>query len=725
MRKQLYDIGVTTTGALLIALTLVASSDSIAVANWITVPNSSLEVVAGSALDISAVVPRIDSGIKLGGGVAFSSEDFNINARQPARAARFFCSTLTFGKNTGGLPPVKEIPRWADAISRAGYNAVRIHMADLFLMEGRRADFGFDPEQLDRFDHLLAELRSRGIRFIFDVMGSWNGAYGDVGDNRWIEGKHDTKVGSYFPGAERDHWAKLARVLWARQNPLTHASPLQDPATLGVILVNEGEVQVISRKGISEDFREPFYNWLLARYHSDADIEHAWGSKFSLKEVSSGANTAAASDFAAFSSELQKGQVQWMKGELEKLGYRGPVTSFDTIADYRENSSRNALSFVDLHQYADSPKNGMIEPGTEFWGGDLLDGKSRFFDKLSWSRIEGKPYTVTEYGMSYPNPNRYAVAPMTAAQAAFQNWNLVCQYGTPIALNRPGRGQWQQMLVPFNVGQDPTLRAGETIAAFLYGRGDVSPSKSRVTVQLPPGVSSAPSNVFVDWEAAKLQHLVGVAVAGEGAGEQATGFNRIALPYAEKLGSISALTAKLVRQGLITSHVADDASRGIYHSSTGEIILDTKAKVETVVTKGSVGLVSEHPSSVGGSGWKIELSEGAGAVFVSDLGQDADLSKSKHSLLVVSTDSRNSGATFKDRDEKVIDRIGRFPVQIKDATVKVIAPPGDWRFFALDFSGRRTREIHFVQALDGASQATVRLAELGDDVTPYFELVRQ
>lgn len=694
---------------------------------WLTVPNSSLQVEAGTALDLSDLSKARDPNDTRRVTVPAGSESFAIGG-QPDPDQRYFCATMGFGWNTGRLPPIEEASAWAKAVRRGGYNAVRFHMMDLVLMEGRYRDFDFDPVQLERFDHLVAALRAEGISFVFDVMGSWNGAYGDVGKNRWVEGIHDTKAGTYFEGADRDHFVKLVDLLWRRPNPLTGISPLADPATIGLILVNESEVDFITRKGIGRHFVEPFHDWLIARYGSDADITAAWGAPFTadnLKRIDEIGS--ARRDFQIFATEIQNARVAWMREVLKERGYDGPITDFNTDPGIHSAVSRRSLSFVDMHGYADSPSNGMVEPGaalwSEKWTGDLLDGKSRYFDRLSWSRLEGKPFTVSEYGMSFWNSRRYAVAPMTAAYARLQDWKMACHFGTTIALARPARGIWQQRLVPFNAGQDPTLRAGETIAAFLFGRGDVSASDTRVVFEVPlDTASSAPGSLEVDWASAKLQHLVSVAVGWRGETE-GPGPKRLVIPWEENGRGLGSLVEQLRNAGV--SLPGTDPSSGILQSSTGELTLDTHAERFTLKTRGTIGLVASGPTAeVQNVGWRLSLIDGEGAVFLSDLGE-GDLSRTRRGLLVIATDARNTDMSFRDAAETVLDKIGRFPVQIRDATVQVEPPASStafpWRLYALDFTGRRTREIGLQQQSDGRVIADIRLSELGADVTTYFE----
>ena len=52
-------------------------------------------------------------------------------------------------------------------------------------MEGRKQDFDFNPEQLDRFYYLVAALKRSGIYLILNGLSNSNGGYGNI-DERWL-----------------------------------------------------------------------------------------------------------------------------------------------------------------------------------------------------------------------------------------------------------------------------------------------------------------------------------------------------------------------------------------------------------------------------------------------------------------------------------------------------------------------------------------------------------
>lgn len=687
---------------------------------WVTLPNGSLEIAAGSALDFGELpLPRFTDGAPR---VRAERAGF-VRSDLGAQPLRFFCATLALEVNKGGYPSREEADRLALQLRRAGYNAVRVHMVEAQLMVGRRADFDFDPDQLDRLDYLLAALRKQGMYLLVDMLGSWNGAYGDVRGHRWTRGQHDVVLGSLLPGAEQAHWLELVKRLWARTNRYSGTSVLKDPAVLAVMLVNEGDTDYLLRNEQSALLNKPFRTWQATQQGRSA----AAASGDATTSPSIRASTPDAASFQQFTVGLQASQVTWMREQLKALGFQGPVTAYNTGLSYHASRARWGLDFVDMHQYADHPMDGMVEPGARIAGGRLLDGKSRYLDRLAWSRQWAQPFTVTEYGQPFWNRWRWEVAPFTAAYARLQGWSLIAHFGDTFNLRRPGSGRWRQMLVPFDVGTDPTLRAGETVAALLFGRGDVAPSAVGVDLKLDPQAAAAmPGDRFVSWYTAQLQYVMGVGLSWQGQPAPAGAY--LPLTVDDDDQRTQGLLQRAKSKGLLPADHPVGGVQGPFVSSTRQLVLDPSQQRMTVVTPASVGVMGGVGQAASGSGVSVQILAGEGAVFLSALDQP-DLAKAERMLLVVATEARNSGMRFRDAAETVLEQIGTFPVRLRDAEVQVRVPAARagkaWALYALDESGQRRQQLAVQALAGGGSEATIRLGAVEGGVSPYFEWVAQ
>ncbi|HEY3301833.1 MAG TPA: hypothetical protein VGJ90_13760 [Methylophilaceae bacterium] len=708
---------------------LILSGSASASEQWLTIQNSSLEPEVGSALDLSSLTQHRDSNFNKTPSISPQGEHFLLGTK-PDKNIKFFTATLAISSNSGGYPDHATANRLAVMIKRNGYNAVRVHFTEAMLMTGRSKDFDFDPEQLDRFFYLMNALREQGLYFFVDMLGSWNGAYGDVKGNRWTRGQYDVTLGSLISDTDKLHWLNLAKVLWNKKNPYSNLTTLGDPALAGVMLVNEGDADYLLRSSQDKKLLPPFKNWLLKKYQTNQSVEDKTGGAFdklSLPSVSE--HSALNREFQLFTTEMQTSQLNWMKQQLSNLGFNGPVTSFNTYPSYHNAVTRSQLSFVDQHQYADHPKDGMVESGTSIGMGRLLDGRNRYLDRLAWNRLYGQPFTVSEYGQPFWNPYRWEVAPFTAAYAGFQDWSMIAHFGSAFSVSRPASGKWRTMMVPFEIGVDPTLQAGEKIAAFLFGRGDVSPAKAKLAVKVNPDLAAGySSDRFVSWQLAQMQYVLGVGLNVNGSGKVNADVKSLQLSSDEDEIATKTIYSKLLAAKVLEDDGWTNPSLQRYQSSTKELKLDLKQNYMTVITKGSVGVMGGAGSKVESPFVSIKVDAGEGAFFACDLGA-GDLSQSKRVLLVMSTDSRNSNMTFLDKEETKLDQIGSFPAKIKDASINIEVMQATnlqhWKLYALDFNGRRNMELPMKTLDSGKAQVQIHLAALANKVSPFFELVRE
>jgi hypothetical protein len=90
---------------------------------------------------------------------------------------------------------------------------------------------------------------------------------------------------------------------------------------------------------------------------------------------------------------------------------------------------------------------------------------------LAASQVAGKPFTVTEWNVPFPAPDRHTAPLYVAASAAHQGWAAVMHYAySQVPQDSAGSpGEWES----FN---DPSLIATLAAGALMYRRADVSPA---------------------------------------------------------------------------------------------------------------------------------------------------------------------------------------------------------------------------------------------------------
>lgn len=686
---------------------------------WHELKGKSLEVIEGSVLDLSKVVPNSPAGAQ--GWVQIDETGrLGFAGRSPQR---FLCASVVPSPPNGGFPAKEEADRWVAQMQRTGYNLVRLHYVDASLMTHRKGDFDFDPGSLDRMHYLMAKLKAAGIYWLVDGLTSDNGAYGNVKPHRW-KNLHDLKERLFYDPAALAHWKRLVTALWGKVNPYTGLAPLNDPAMLGMVLVNEGGIAFVSTLDgrYADGLKRPFGAWLATRYADEAALKKAWGSEATSHDrVGVSAEVPdeirgtgkRSRDFAAFVAERETALYGEMEAHVRSRGFKGLVTSYNNWDFNHANGVRNALQWVDMHAYQSLPSR-FTSPGSKLPQTSLFDDAGRYGRVLSSARQWGKPFTVTEHGQPFWNQWRFESTAWLPALAAFQGWDAICQFAElPILLNYADSTlERRQAIHPFSVGADPITRAGERLAALLFRRGDVEPSRTRVILEMDMASLFAGGNVWgqTPERLSRMALVAGTGLAAEGQLAGKPGSRDIRVPlnsgahgWLDKASNIALKkgfmvggdpVAQLRKAGLLPASNPTDFSDGVFESDTGQIRLDTPHKTISVATARTVALSVRSGSLDAGA---IGLASASGPVTVAvGAVDDQEIEQSKRLLVWVLTDAQNTGMEFADRERTTLKKLGRFPPRIRAVTGQISIRHGGaagLKVWAIDQTGRRVANV--------------------------------
>lgn len=685
---------------------------------WRPVEDRNLSIASGNILDFSAIC-----------GVRKEEQ------------AHFFCASQPFGV-VEGFPDHATADAYARQLHLHGYNLARFHFVDNVLMAGRTRDFDFDPVQLDRFHYFLAALKKEGIAWMLDGLTSWNGAYGDVGRDRWAK-KRNVKAGIYYDPDQQAHWKELIRRILGVRNPYTDLRILDDPALYGVILVNEGGLNHIINLDADLELDHLFKQWLIKRYGTVEAAQRAWGmhgpkgDRISLPRRVWTASPWV-NDAQRFYYETQLEAFNWMSEYIRGLGYRGPLTAYDNWPNLQDQATRAHLQWVDMHAYHDQPLP-FVQTGSRIEQDSSLAGGIEYMRRLSSARYWGRPYTVSEYGQPFWNRWRYESGLAIGAYAAFQGWDLICRHGSgPIELTYgTGKSSRRKVIYPFGIGMDPVERANETLAALLYLRGDVRSAKHRVGIhlsekyvfdkrggigRLPDGVTRLGliTGIGLVWDDHKPDIRLDALI--EPGGRMPTLANKLAA----KAGlsgeqSFPELLGGLQKRGLLAGNKSDGKNK--YVSDTGEIVLEPIAKTLKVITLLTEAAAFEHaPGKL--DALTISRSSGPGLVAASSM-DGRKLDQSRRILLILATDARNSGMRFADAEARELAALGSLPVLMRTMRVDVQlrhAEPARLALYALRLNGERAEKLPLSIKADAVA-INLDTAVLQHGPTTFFELV--
>lgn len=728
--------------ALLILIALFKPALAQVPEGWRMLGDRSLEVVEGSALDLSALVTAGPAGAK---GKVQADTDGQLRFAGDARPQRFLCASQPYGVEAG-FPDHATADRYARQLRMHGYNLARFTFVDNVLMNGMVKDFGFNPVQLDRFHYFLSALKREGVYWVLDGLTSWNAAYGDVGRNRWVQ-RRNVKLGVYFDPDQQAHWKELVKRLLGTANPYTGMRILDDPALMGVILVNEGGLNALINQAPSPDMDRLFAKYLTARYGSVAAAKRHWGP---LETMSSDATlprgvwvkSEKMIDAQRFYYDQQLKTVTWMTAYIRGLGYKGLVTAFDNWPTLQDQATRANLAWVDMHTYHDNP-SVYARPGSRIKQTSSLEDALGYVRNAATARYWGKPFTVSEYDQPFWNRWRFESGLAMGAYAGFQGWDMLCRHASgPIELAYGITSSNQrQAIYPYGIGMDPIARAGETLAALLYLRGDVQQARTRIGLRLSPeyvfdqqgGIGHLPddltrlgliSGIGLVWQDAKPKQSLDAVVDPQGVSPTLVNkfMEKVGLGGAES--QLPAVLVNLRKRGVLAGNPSD--GKNYFESDSKEISLDVGARVMKVITpRTEATAFAVVPGKL--NALSVKKASSPALVSASSLDSEA-LGKSRRILLILASDARNSGMQFADKNDEELVRLGGMPILLRNIRVELALRhenPAGLSLYALKLNGERGQKIP-ITVLDGTSAAfTLDTEALAAGPTTYFELVEE
>jgi len=452
------------------------------------------------------------------------------------RGQRFRCWGVDLGGWTPGsalLPPHDSAELYATSLARLGVNCVRLHFLDLSdqeetvlgqggakpngevqkepishrpagLIDSSRDDSkNFNPEQLDRLDYLVYQLKIHGIYADLNLNVGRTYKGGDsVPDHGliWV-----AKGLTYFGPELIARQKEYARALISHVNPYTHTAYSNEPAIALVEIVNENSLTefwmrnwvrgelAAGKPPVQLDLTPHYKALLTARYNDWLRKTRTPKQLAALHQMAGvGADqpvpllrrgsfsTAPKARFYAeldFYTEVESAFFRDMRGYLEKdLGVKVPIIGTNDhtffISGLPLLRSTSAFAVQDAHAYWQHPAiygkraTAMVD-----------DPLHSMVVKLARTAMLGKAFTVSEINEPFPNDHESELIPIIASYAAFQDWDGVFFYSMEPKL----RGAWRAEIGDyFDIAQDPVKIAELPLGALTFLRHDVQAAKQTI-----------------------------------------------------------------------------------------------------------------------------------------------------------------------------------------------------------------------------------------------------
>ena len=689
----------------------------------------------GSALDFTGVVPHHAPAGKFGRVVAVG-DHFEFE-NDPGVPQRFYGVNLC---GTANLPESREeADRFAANLARIGYNAVRIHHHERWLVSkdgklpedgalgdralpvgaDRRAvrfgDTALDPAQMDKLDQLIASCIEHGLYITTDLyvsrahVVSWR-ALGIDRDGAVKQDAYKILVAFWEPAfTNLCAWAK---TFLGHVNPYTGRSLAQEPALCALALVNEGNLG----------------NFGAAALRDTPGVAEAWKA-WQESRVLQGAVPSAPLPgdlndpaLATFLAERETLLFERLKAFVrDECGCPAPLSTISAWYNpVQYQLVRTHFDYVDNHFYVDHPQFLGVpwRLPSRCTNANSFRSTARGAQKAEWYRLMDKPFCVTEFNYSGPGRFRGVGGVALGTLAALQNWSGLWRFAW--SHSRGGIVKPGGQLGYFDVAGDPLALAAERAALCLFLRRDLEPFAEERPAIFDEATLRNPEKGAVDFPGPDQP---------------------LALGWEARVGT------RVVRAGTVPGAQGSNPSVAL-PTPSGNVYIDSAAGSMLLDTPRTAGGFAENGAHQAGP-LSFAL-DGAATVWVSSL-DDEPIPDSSHLLVTHLTDIQNKGIEYADPELTTLLRWGSLPhimrngvaeielnlaragtvpgAQDSNTSAVLPAPSGNITVYRLSSGGRRVGEVPFHLAVSGEAQSVLRFTARTDydpaSATYLYEIVRE
>lgn len=695
-----------------------------------------LDIEPGSALDFTDVVPHHAPAGKFGRVVATKEGKFAFDQR--ATPARFYGVDLCCSSQ---FLPHKLADLLAERLVRLGYNTVRIHHYERDLVERGPGGIRLRPDKLDQFDYLFAALKRCGIYVTTDLYVSRLVALADVYEDHSQEeaagqakasaqgdwwtfenfynvgpadfGVQDFKMAVYVNDRAYENYKAFARALLDHRNPYTKLRYADDPALGWLSLMNEdcpGNFLGGLKGKLRDDWQRAWNRWLAARFPDRQALACALGNLADGQDPAQGNVPLQAIRgqgpgvvlFNVFVAEVQRRFLDrtrtFLRDEMRCRALLSDCNGWTNPVQLQ--AVRSGFDYVDDHFYVDHPHflSPLRLPPSRLPNANPIAGGASGGRTCAFTRLFGKPFTITEFNYCAPGQFRGVGGMLTGALAAIQDWDGLWRHVYSYHrenITRPAAMYY------FDVAADPLTQAAERAALCLFLRGDLQPAKHSVAITSTPeallGSAKASGDRAPSWDRLAWLTRVGWKIGGTSHAAEA------ALPLAFPGGESNPLAAGTEKTILdafagrrwLPADNRTDLKKNRIQSETGEVTVDAPEGILTLDTARTAGGFAPAGKRIETRAAAIEVLDTHATVWVSSLDGEP-IARSKRLLVTHLTDLQNTGTRYADASRQLLLAWGQLPhlVRAGRATVTLRLQHAEWaKVYSLAVNGKRTGEL--------------------------------
>lgn len=679
------------------------------------------DVVPGSVLDFSA---SVEASAGKYGPVVSRNGHFEFRDR-PGMPVRFYGTNLV---DTAQFLSREWAGKLADRMAQAGFNLVRIHHHDNGLSVRKNGcSTSLNLKNFDALNYLIACLKKRGIYIITDCYVSRSFTPEEI--QRW--GSDDFKKLVFLSSDALENWKVFVENWFTAVNPYTGVALKDEPALVGVTLVNEGCLGCGWNDATNKMLQEQF----KMQKENDSDT---WSARTDKESAFYDPQV------AQFVVALYNKSFREMRRFLrDDLGVTAPISDRSIHAEWLMTFMREQYDFVDNHFYYDHPKY----PNTAWQlpcitkNISSLSVSTSELNDMFPSRLLSKPFAVTEF--DYPKPNFFRAegGVLPAAYAGLQDWDALVQF----ACSHGDYNIVRDQVVggPFDLYSDVVKLLSHRIGVKLFRDNEIKPAPITIATLFdkdqpePMSFSQLPSR---DLFRLGLVARIGTAVVPAGkpatplAGtdkvdaflDAGTNFPKGAagnVPVFRSNTASGQLLDALQGKNILPKGTVDPAFQ-VYRATGGQLVFDTGKQTFSAWGNGINVLILPAGKRAEVKHLRVDNQIGRG-VFSLQSVDGKTLKESDRMLFLHLTDSQATRLKFDNGLLKQYSSYGQAPHLAARGEADIrIALKGEFTLYSCDTSGKRLAQVPLSKEPDGTIRFQAKVFRPEGSVFVY-ELVRK
>lgn len=359
--------------------------------------------------------------------LSINGRDFENGEGQPIR---FWA--VNGGESAKDMNDV-DLARYARFLAKIGVNLIRYH-GSVCTQTGNDIN-AVDRTEINNIWRVVAAMKKEGI--YTSISPYWAGFVGNI-PAAWSLGDYQGNVQPwalmYFNSAYKEAYKKWVEVLFTEINPYTGIALKDDPAVAMIHIKNEDSVLFWTIQGVKPsllaDIERAFYQWLLAKYTTVANINTAWSNTtmptdntanqrlgiyiiWEATQPQTGGKAERVKDQVQFLVEHQRNFYQDIVSHYKNtLGCKQLIngnnwrTASANFLNDAERYSNDVADVMAVNRYQDPQhigenSNWRIDPGHQYVGKSVLFEPQKL--AINIKQPAAKPFLVTESGWNLPH----------------------------------------------------------------------------------------------------------------------------------------------------------------------------------------------------------------------------------------------------------------------------------------------------------------------------------